>query len=242
MGDENRDGPIERTARTFPLSEWAGLASRLGDGWPLPEGVDWDSYTVELIDRLLTDSDSTHGPGDIVPQHVTFEDAVHVEERDEEGELVSLKVRGGRAWRHVRTVVRHPEVTARLQWEWDGTPFGNIAIAGLEEDPDPARSCRILLKAIQLLRDDEWRGQAKAGRPELTDDDVRRDLEVALERCHKDGKRWPSLSQLADAHDQRYDQVEQIAGLSERALRDRMRKHPGPFHDLVPWIEQRKKT
>ena len=148
---------------------------------------------------------------------------------------------GARTWRHVRTIITHPDVTARLEWEWDGSTFGRIAIAGLEEDADPGKSCRILLKAVQLLRDYEWRGQAKAGRPELSDDDVRHDLEVALERCRQKGWEHPTVRQLADWHDNRYDPYSDTAGLAERTLRDRMRMHPQPFRELVPWIRLPKK-
>ena len=233
---------VERIARTFPLSDWVAFANIANDGDPLPKDVDWDTYVVELIERLLTDADNTHERGEIVSQHITFEGAESKEERDEDGNLISLEVRGGRAWRHVRTVIRHPDVTARLEWQWDGTPFGNIAIVGLEQDPDPERSCRILLKAIQLLRDYEWRGRAKAGRPELTDEDVRHDLEVALERCRRKGSQRPTLRQLAEAHERRFDSYAEIEGIDERTLRDRIRKHPKPFKDLAPWIEQRPKS
>jgi hypothetical protein len=241
LSDDGSSDPTERVARTFPLSEWVWLAKTANDGWPLPAGVDWDAYTVELIDRMLTDEDNTHAPGEIISQHLAFEGAESKEERAPDGTLISFESRGGRAWRHVRTLIRHPDVTARLRWEWDGTTFGQIAIVGLEEDPDPVKSCRILLKAIQLLRDNEWRGQAKAGRPELSDDDVRHDLEKALDRCQRKGHERPSIRQLADEHDRRYDPYAEIIGISETALRERMRRHPGPFRDVVPWIARRKK-
>lgn len=237
MGADRPGQPTERIARTFPLSEWAALAKLLGDGAPLPQGVDWEAYTVELVDRLLTDADNTHGPGEIVSQHLTYEGAEDLSEYDEDGELIRLHIRGGRSWRHVRTVIRHPDVPARLQWEWTGKPFGSIAIVGLEDDPDPERSARILLKAIQLLRDDEWRGEAQAGRPELTDDDVRHDLEMALEECRRKGWERPTVRQLAEWHSPRYGSRSETVGISERALRDRMRMHPQPFRELVPWIE-----
>ena len=84
-----------------------------------------------------------------------------------------------------------------------------------------------------------WTGQGGATR--AIDADVRHDLEKALERCRRDGKTRPSLPHLAEAHDRRFDPYADIAGISERALRDRMRDHPQPFHELVPWITQPKK-
>jgi hypothetical protein len=242
VDDEKAIEPTERIARTFPLSEWFIHANEREGGWPLPAGVDWDAYTVELVDRVLTDDDNVHALGEIPSQHLTIEGSESKEERAQDGRFVSFESRGGRAWRHVRTVSRHPDVTARLRWEWDGSAFGRIAIVGLEEDGDPAKSCRILLKAIQFLRDYEWRGQAKAGRPELTDDDVRHDLEVALEQCRAKGWQHPTVRQLADWHDSRYGATSEMAALSERTLRDRIRNHPKPFRDLTPWIEQRKKS
>lgn len=68
MGEGETAEPTERVARTFSLSEWATLASQLLDGMPLPAGVERGSYTVELVDRVLTDADNTHAPGEIVSQ------------------------------------------------------------------------------------------------------------------------------------------------------------------------------
>jgi hypothetical protein len=161
-------------------------------------------------------------------------------EYNPDGSLRSWSMTARRAWRHVRTVIRHPEATGQLQWDWVHSSFGRIGIVGLETDPDPDRSCQILAKAIPLLRDYEWRGERAPGRPALTDADVRRDLEMALQRCRDAGVLHPSLAKLAEEH--LTDRPSSETGsLTEATLRERMRTHPGPFRELVPWVKSRPK-
>ncbi len=255
--------PLSRWAKLAELLRWAELAEFLagldaaygraadlaqqsgtrlpddaaGSGWggfPLPKGIRWDTYSVELIERRAHPEDSAFGGS------WSFEGGEpddQIMEDNPDGSLRKLSPSGRVAWQHVRTVIRHPDAIAVLQWEWvRGTPIGRISIVGLETDPDPDLSCRLLTKAIPLLRDYEWQGQRKSGRPPLTDDAVRRDLEDALGRCRKRGVERPSLSQLADAHD---NPGSDTGALSERALRDRMRDHPQPFRELTPWIRTR---
>ena len=134
-----------------------------GGGWggvPLPQSIDWAAYSVELIESTAHPEDFPSGgwtleggePGD------------QIMEFNPDGSLRELRLSGRLAWRHVRTVIRHPDAVAVLQWEWvRGTGVGRISIVGLETDPDPDRSCRLLTKAIPLLRDYEWQGQRKGG-------------------------------------------------------------------------------
>jgi hypothetical protein len=49
--------PDEQIFDRFPLSRWAEFANAWGDGMPLPSGVDWSAYTVELIRRLAGPED-----------------------------------------------------------------------------------------------------------------------------------------------------------------------------------------
>jgi hypothetical protein len=247
MADDTRGDSVTRVARTFPLSDWvellAGggrLAEKLGAGMPLPRGVDWSAYTVQLIERLLTAEDFADDSM-MSGQGLTWEGGAITEELNPDGTLRHFEIRGERTWRHVRTVITHPDVAARLEWQWDGRPFGQIAIVGLEVDPDPERSCRVLVRAIPLLRDYEWRGQAKPGRPELTDEEVRADLQQALARCQKMHDPKPSLPRLAAQHERRFESISDEAGISESALRGRMLDHPAPFRELVPWVKSRKK-
>jgi hypothetical protein len=207
---------------------------------PLPRGVDWGAYTVQLIERLLTGQDFADG-SPMLGQSLTLEGVTHEAFIQPDGSLRLRHIPGALIWRHVRTVISHPEVAARLEWQWGGSPVGQIAIVGLEVDPDPERSCRVLVRAIPLLRDYEWRGQAKPGRPELTDEEVRADLQKALARCQKKRQVEPTLRQLADEHDRRFESISDEAGISESALRERMLDHPGPFRELVPWVKSRKK-
>ncbi|MGO9181091.1 MAG: hypothetical protein ACLQBX_11455 [Candidatus Limnocylindrales bacterium] len=256
--------PDERIRDTFPLSRWAELADfylridalyeraadlarqtgtslpddAVGGGWggvPLPKGTDWAAYSVELIE-------STAHPEDFPFGGWTLEGGERRVEYNPDGSLRELHASGRVAWQHVRTVIRHTDAVAVLQWEWvRGTGIGRISIVGLETDPDPDLSCRVLTRAIPLLRDNEWRGQRPAGRPTLTDEDVRRDLAAALERCREKHWQQPTLRQLADWHPRPFDPASDQFGVTESALRERMRKHPGPFRDLVPWIRQRTK-
>jgi hypothetical protein len=242
MADDTLGDSGTRVASTFPLSNWVKLAEFWNDGMPLPRGVNWDAYTVDLIERLV-DADDLGGGLPKSGQGLTWEGGSVTREAEPDGTLRHFEIRGAKGWRHERTLVTHPDVAAWLEWRWDGSPVGQIAIVGLIDDPDPERSCRVLVKAIPLLRDYEWRGQAKPGRPELTDEEVRADLQKALERCQKKRLVRPSLRQLADEHDRRFESedYEKEAGITESALRERMLHHPGPFRDLVPWVRSRKK-
>ncbi len=239
MAEDSSGDPTTRVAQTFPLSRWVTLAEFWRDGMPLPRGVDWDAYTVELIERLLTSEDFSDASMKS-SQSLTWEGGTFTRELNPDGTLRHLETRGGRAWRHERTVISHRDVAAQLEWQRGGSPVGQIAIVGLGEDPHPEQSCRVLVKAIPLLRDYEWRGQAEAGRPELTDDEVRRELSEALERCRRNGRHLPSLSQLANEHDARYDIDDQV-GVTVRTLVRRMVEHPDPFRELVPWISPPRK-
>ncbi|MFI5260991.1 MAG: hypothetical protein ACHQZR_00385 [Candidatus Limnocylindrales bacterium] len=222
--------PVERLAGTFPLSRWAALVASWADGMPLPAKTDWDAYVVELVERRTRPEDEGRSAA------LTLDDPTENIEYNPDGTLGSLEVTASAAWRHVRTVIRHPDAAARLEWEADGTIPGRVAIVGLEADPNPERSCRVLLRAIPLLRDYDWRGRKKPGRPFLTDTEVRHDLIAALRRCQQQGHHQPSVGQLADAHDRRFDKWSDEVGIAETTLRTRMEDHPAPFRQLTPWL------
>jgi len=131
---------------------------------PLAQGVNWDAYTVDLIERRLTADDVAGLPTS--NQGLTWEGGAVTREVESDGTLRHLEIRGGKVWRHERTLVTHPDVAAWLEWRWDGSPVGQIAIVGLTNDPEPERSCRVLVKAIPLLRAYEWAG--KPSRPPRT--------------------------------------------------------------------------
>jgi hypothetical protein len=230
------DAPDNRFKDRFPLSRWAELARFWNDGTPLPLGVDWDSYSVELIWRPVIPE--VPQPGSFPSGTFRMEGGESETELNADGSLHSFHRTGRNLQQHVRTVIRHPDTVAHLQWDWDPTPFGRIAIVGLETDPDLQRSWKLLWVAIPLLRDYEWQGKRKAGRPPVTEIEVRRDLKEALARCRAKGRKFPSLTQLAEEHDNAWSE---IGSLSRSALRDRMRQHPEPFRDLVPWIKSRVK-
>ena len=163
--------PGERIADEFPLSRWVQLAEfwardpNVGmAGTPLPPEGDWDAYTVRLVERRVLPTDAP--PGSFPTGSFTFDGAESKIERNPDGSLISLEIRSREAWRLVRIVVSHPSAEpARLQWEWDGSTRGGIAVIGLEADPRPNRSWRVLSQVIPLLRDWEWRRLGRTGRP-----------------------------------------------------------------------------
>ena len=132
-------------------------------GQTVPQ-VDWDAYTVRLVERRVLPTDAP--PGSFPTGSFTFDGAESKIERNPDGSLISLEIRSREAWRLVRIVVSHPSAEpARLQWEWDGSTRGGIAVIGLEADPRPNRSWRVLSQVIPLLRDWEWRRLGRTGRP-----------------------------------------------------------------------------
>jgi hypothetical protein len=232
---------LSRTTGT-PIPEPPEGGEWAGGGWGgvvLPKRTDWDAYTVELIERPLR---SDEIPAETFPSAITRVEGGSITFGVRpDGSIGTTKDSAAVVWRHIRTVVRHPDATAALVWERDDVTIERISIVGLAHDPDPLTSCRILAAAIPLVREFEWQGERRRGRPTLTDEDVRRDLAAALAQCRKQGWKEPTLRQLADWHARPYDPASDQVGVTENALRERMWKHPGPFRELVPWIKRRAK-